>query len=214
MKIHWDVEQGSDDWLNLRSQYIPASEFDALITQTGKISASKGVQTFANKIIAQKIIGQPSEGRIDNFATRRGHDLEPEARNFYEFATGLDVMECGLVTSGDISCSPDGLIMDGDKIIKGLEIKCPFAVTHAGYLLNDGIVPPEYNHQVQGSMLVCEVDEWDFMTYHPKMKEMIITVKRDDEWIDKFSEALKPFIERIQDGVNQLSKPETKIVIK
>lgn len=205
MKIHWNIEQGTEAWLKMRSQYIPSSESNALVTPTGKISTAKGVQTFANKIIAQRLTGEPVEGGFDTFATRRGKELEPEARSYYEFATGLKVSECGLVTNGETSCSPDGLIMDGNRIIKGLEIKCPFATTHVGYCL-DGTTPSDYKHQVQSSMVVCEVDEWDFLSYHPKLEQMIITVQRDEQWIEAYQEALKPFIERIEDGITQLTK--------
>lgn len=204
MEIRWDIKQGTKEWKQARSQFLSASVFTDLITPTGKPSKGKKVTDLENKMIAQLVSGKPVESQGQSVAMRRGHEFEPEARSYYEFSTGNTVAECGLVESSKISCSPDGLIMNGDLIAKGLEIKCPFAHTHVGYL-RAGIVPPQYMPQVQGSIMVCEVEEWDFMSYHPDFEDLTITVKRDDEWIDNFKVILEPFLYQIDQGVLQLT---------
>ena len=209
MNIRWDIKQGTEEWILVRSQFLSASVFTELVTPTGKASKGKKVTDLENKMIAQIVSGKPIESQGQSFAMRRGHELEPEARSYYEFATGNTVVECGLVEATKISCSPDGLIMSGESIRKGLEIKCPFAHTHVGYV-RAGIVPPEYMPQVQGSMMVCGVDEWDFMSYHPDFEDLTITVKRDDEWIDNFKLILEPFLRQVDIGVLELTKKAEK----
>lgn len=123
----------------------------------------------------------------------RGTEMEPEAKAFYEFETGLDVQEIGFVTALDglTGCSPDGMTEH-----KGLEMKCPKAANHVKYLLA-GKCPAEYVPQVQGSMWICEKDEWDFMSYHPDLSPFLITVKRDEDYIKSLEVEVTKFVEKM-----------------
>jgi hypothetical protein len=78
--------------------------------------------------------------------------------------------------------------MDG----KGLEIKCPMLKTHMKYLIN-GKLPTEYFCQVQGSLYITGFETWDFMSYYPGLKPFLITVKRDEKFIEKLDKALDEF---------------------
>ena len=203
MIIEWDIEQGTDEWFQARLGRVSASCFDVLFTPTGKPSTGAKIENYANKLIAEHLTGKREES-YKSEAMERGNELEAEARLWYEMATNSDVSTCGLVYADDektVSCSPDGLIK-GDKL-KGLEIKCPLAHTHVKYLMK-GILPNQYIPQLQGSMLVCDCAEWDFLSYHPDLKPLLITVKRDDEWIDNFKPILTKFVERVKAGVEQL----------
>lgn len=200
-----NCEQGSQEWLDARAGFVSASNAGILLTPTGKPSKGSKIDTYANKLIAERIIGKSTESGFQSDAMARGVELEEGARGWYEMATGLEVKEVGLIESGDLSCSPDGLIFEDGKIVKGLEIKCPLASTHIGYLLK-GVIPNIYIPQVQLSMLVCEINEWDFLSYHPDLEPLLITVNRDEEWIDAFNEVLTPFIDRVNEGVNTISQ--------
>jgi hypothetical protein len=88
-----------------------------------------------------------------------------------------------------VGCSPDGFL--GDDM--GLEIKCPLAHTHVGYLI-DGRIPAMYVPQVQGSMWVTGRPRWTFFSYHPDLDPLIVVVQRDEEFHAALEKYLTKFL--------------------
>jgi len=130
----------------------------------------------------------------------RGTVLESDARSLYELINEVEVKQVGFVYKDErrlIGCSPDGLIhwdTVKDKFNKGYETKCPAPHTHIEYLLSNKL-PTKYKVQVQGSMWVCEMDYWDFMSFYPGMPPVIIRVERDTKLIKAISEEVEYFVE-------------------
>lgn len=63
-----------------------------------------------------------------NAATAYGKRSEPKARQKYEATRQVQVFTCGLIVSPSnpwLGCSPDGVLFDGGRPAKLLEIKCP-----------------------------------------------------------------------------------------
>ena len=83
---------------------------------------------------------------------------------------------------------------------KGLEIKCPEPHTHIKYL-REGILPKDYIQQVQGSMLVTGLKQWDFLSYHPTIKPFLITVDADLEYQEKMNAYIADFVEEMQEAI-------------
>lgn len=195
-----NYEQGSDEWFQARLGIPTASEFGKILTATGKKSTQ--ASAYMNKLLAEYMIG-PLEGIEKTEWMERGNLLEAEARELYEFENNCEVSQVGIVYKDDkrlISCSPDGLI---DSAKKGLEIKCPSPAVHVEYLMA-GKAPAKYIPQIQGSMWVTGWDEWDFMSYHPDMPALTVTVKRDPKWHQAFTLASTAFIEEMLEKRNQL----------
>lgn len=148
------------------------------------------------QLAGERIIGTKEES-YTNSIMQRGIDLEKDARVMYEFDEGLKVIEVGLVFKDDsktVSCSPDGLVIGDDgKFIRGLEIKCPLLSTHVEYLV-DAKLPTKYVQQVQGSMYVTGLDEWDFLSYYPGMPIFRVRVLKDQAFHDKLAQALHQFV--------------------
>lgn len=176
MQIISDLEQGSPEWLAARMGIPTASEFSNLITSTGKRSSS--LPKYAMTLAAETVMGKPEESFKSSWMDR-GNELEPMARAWYEFQTDIKIEEVGFVRSdcGTYGCSPDGLSPGS-----GLELKCPKAETHLGYLIGQKM-PSTYIAQVQGCMWVCERDTWDFASFHPELPPFLLTVVRDDDFI-------------------------------
>ena len=191
------LEQGTPEWFEARGNIPTASCFAKILTpKTLKMSAQ--AKQYAIEIIADE--HEPKE-QMDNEWVLRGIELESKARASYEFITSQSVCEVGIVYKDEnktSSCSPDGLLDN-----KGLEIKCPKLTTHINYLLN-GVCPDAYIMQVQGSMWVTGYEEWDFMSYHPNAKPMIITVKRDEKIMDALDDAIPKFNQLIKDIRSQI----------
>lgn len=191
-----DFEQGSDEWFAARLGIPTASNFSSLITSTGKKSTQ--MEGYLNTLVAETLMGKPAEF-YTNDAMQRGTELEPEARAWYEFQTDVDIEEVGFVLrdDGQVGASPDGL-MPGS----GLEIKCPQAKTHVSYLRKMAI-PSAYIAQVQGCIWLCEREAWDFLSYHPDMPPMLVTVQRDSR-----------FIATLESLVNEINEKKAEILFK
>lgn len=186
--IKVDCEQLSDEWFALRAGIPTASSFDKIFTTKG----AKSTQSIAymNTLLAEWLTGEKQSIKQSDWMAR-GIEMEPEARSAYEFITDMEVEEVGLIFKDEdrlVSISPDGLTGD-----KGLEIKCPAPGTHVGYLLAQKL-PTTYIQQVQGSMYVTGLEQWDFMSFHPDMPPVIITVDRDERLQTAIDEIMQDFI--------------------
>lgn len=182
MRVHY-VEQGSQEWLDLRAGCITASNFKSLVTSRGEKTASSTRDTYLNQVIAERLIGKPVD-TFKNADMDRGNEREGSARDLFGMIMEVEVKEVGfhLHDDYDIGCSPDGLFTLGSD--SGVEIKSPRASTHIRYMRNKKL-PVEYVQQVQLSMWLLEVDHYYFCSYHPDLKPLIVEVKRDDEFIEK-----------------------------
>lgn len=195
--IEMDVEQGSEEWHLLRLGLPSASGYDRLVTPTGKPSSQ--LDGYVNELIAELLMGQQVK-KFDTYYTLRGKELEVNARAWYEFHTDREVREVGFILRDDreTGCSPDGLTEFG-----GLEIKCPKADKHIGYL-RGGCLPNEYRPQVQGSLWLCERDTWDFVSYHPDLPEFLVTVHRDEGYIKTLQSQVNVLIERKMEALEKI----------
>jgi hypothetical protein len=144
-----------------------------------------------------------------NYWTERGSRLESLARLKYEQMTEREVKQAGFIDCGFYGCSPDGLIYDGDRLVKGLEIKCPSGEVHLETLLSEKM-PREHDMQVHFSMICAEVKEWDFMSYCPtdfdesageyrnEFPPFLTTIRWND-FTDKLEKGLKAFIAEVKE---------------
>ena len=190
-----DVEQGTDEWFQARLGIPTASCFSKIITGTGKASTS--AEGYRRELLAEWKLGRPLESFKSDWMDR-GNELEEEARNYYGFM--VRPVEQGKFCYLDerklIGCSPDAM---------GLEIKCPKASTQVDYLLR-GKMPTKYVPQVQGCLWITESDQWDFIAYHPELDPLIVTVKRDAEYIDKMATIIEKFVAKMMEERCLLTK--------
>ena len=179
-----DIQQGSDEWLDLRKGVLTASKICKCFTSKGAISKA-GIKTVAKILLSEHF--EVDEPVLSSWAMERGNSLEVEAREMMSFIIGEEITQSGfyLNQSLNIGCSPDGMI---DKNI-GLEIKCPLAKKHVDNLI-EGVVPPEYVAQVQFSMFVTGLTKWYFCSYYPNMKPLIVLVEKDELFHEKIQEVL------------------------
>lgn len=195
MPIIHDVEQGSAEWFRLRLGIPTASCFDQIITPAkGELSASW--RKYAYRLVAERLLNMPTETLNGIEHIERGKELEPSAVRQYEFVEGVDTAAVGFITTNDgrIGASPDRIIV-GRPV--ALEIKCPAAHTHLGYLL-DGR-GNEYKPQLQGQLWVGEFEYGDFYSYHPLMPAARARIVRDDAYIEKLAAALDEFCDKLDE---------------
>ena len=193
-----DHEQGSPEWLAARLGKPSASMFSKLITATGKPSSS--ADGYINQLIAERLTGQSEPFYVTEWMAR-GTELEPEAREAYEFISGNDVIETGFIldTSFEYGCSPDGLITDEG----GLEIKVPAPQTMVSYLRDNQAGVKKYWQQIQGCMWISQRKWWDFFAYHPEMPHVLVRVERDEEFISKLAVEVNAAVTEVKNQVEQ-----------
>tara|TARA_B110000285_G_scaffold31167_1_gene32096 strand:+ start:368 stop:967 length:600 start_codon:yes stop_codon:yes gene_type:complete len=194
-----DHQQGTEEWFAARLGKPSASNFGKLITATGKPSSS--ADGYINQLIAERLTGK-SEPFYVNDHMARGTELEPEAREAYEFITGKEVVEFGFILddSNQFGCSPDGFVgTDG-----GLEIKCPAATTMVKYLRDPQTLVKAYYQQIQGCLWVTDSQWWDAFAYHPEMPHVLVRVERDEEFITKLAVEVEAAVIEIKNQMEKL----------
>lgn len=184
-----DCVQGTPEWLSLRTGIITASRLDRLVTPR-KGELSKSATALRNDLLAERLIGMPLDAG-DNQWMARGKAMEAEARAWYEFEFDVSVIQAGFCLSDDgrFGCSPDGLVGGDDD--GGLEIKCPGAGQHVGYLLSRNM--DDYRCQVQGALLLTGRRWWDIVSFSPCIPPVVIRCQRDQAFIDKLASAIEAF---------------------
>lgn len=191
--IYHACEPRSAHWFYLRAGKPTSSEFHRIVTPTGKPSAQS--TDYAHRLLAELMLGRPMDEDIRTEWMARGQELEDGAFQAYEFERNLETSLGGFITTDDgaIGCSPDRLV--GDDGI--LEIKCPAAGTHVGYLASPESMKQEKWPQVQGQLYVSERDFVDLMSYHPELPPLIVRVRRDDKYIGLLDSALREFVDQL-----------------
>jgi len=185
MQIIKDIEQGGDEWLQLRLGVATASKFNKIITAEGK--QSETLEKYALQLAIDTLLTTP-ESSYKNADMIRGTELEPLAREAYQEETFSIVEQITMFLSdcGNFGYSPDGLVGDDGLI----EIKCPKAITHFQYII-DNKGPSDYWQQLQGGLWLSGRKWIDFVSYHPDFKTkqlFIIRVERDENYIAKLAQ--------------------------
>lgn len=206
MKLHTNIEQNSVDWQILRSGKITASEIDALISPTGKVRDSEGVETYLNQKLCEMWTGGPLLSLQGIFDVDQGKLLEERAKPAFTLHTGIETQNVAFIETDDgrAGCSPDRCIFSPTRALaSGCEIKCPRMDTHVGYL-RAGKLPKAYVAQVQFSMHVTGCARWHFFSYHRALPPLHLVVERDADFQEAIAEALEQFVPRLDEAMAKL----------
>lgn len=167
-------EQRSSDWYALRAGKLTGSHADVPHAQPKK-GATESVQRrdLRLALALERITGRSLD--TDGYVSKdmqRGIDLEPAAFAAYEAATGVLVQRVGFVEREQlaIGCSPDGVVIEGGRIVGLVSLKCPKSATHWEYIA-DGVHPSEYLAQSMHELLVTGADWLDFVSFDDRMPE-------------------------------------------
>jgi predicted phage-related endonuclease len=182
------MPQRSDEWFAARKGILTASNFGPWLLATGKVAEGAKEKAIC-KLIAERANCDLGPN-FENWAMKRGTELEPQAVAAFEGATGIKIQEVGFCKSlhGAFGCSPDGLVI-GESA--GLEGKVPVPDTHIRYR-RAGKLPEEYMYQVHGSMAVTGAKSWWFQSFCPGLAPLRIVIERD-EFTEKLKAALVAF---------------------
>lgn len=201
-KIYRDILQGDGEWLKLRIGRVTASDLHRLVDSKFELRTGETPKTLLYEKAAEAIRGQPLPG-FHSWVTDQGQELEDEARRWvaFHFDALHRFQRVGFVETdhGLFGCSPDALLDDDG----GLELKCPQAVSHIRYLVEQRL-PLEYVQQVHGSLYATGRQWWKFVSFNRNFKAFVITVQRDEEICAKIEKAVAAFAAKLQAAVAQL----------
>ena len=180
----FNVDQGSDAWLECRRGIPTASRFADVLAKGQGITRRKYLLTLAGEAITGEVADSYSNAHME-----RGHAMEADARNLYAFARDVEPELVGFMRRGRAGASPDSLIgADGLLEIKS---KLPHLLLD---VLDKGKLPAEHVAQVQGQLWVSGRDWCDFVAYWPKLPLFHVRVERDEAYIATLSQAVADFV--------------------
>ena len=188
-----DHEQGTAAWLRWRHDGIGASEAAAVMGENPWKSEKR---LFTEKTTAPRIHsgggGSSSGGQS---AMARGTALEPYARGRYQEATGhaLEPLCLQSTLRPWQRASLDGIDLASRRLV---EIKCGdkvYAHTEA-----TGTVPRYYLGQLQHILAVTDFESIDFWVWLPNRPGLLLTIPRDDAYIDRMTMREAAFWARVE----------------
>ncbi|HEX3523932.1 MAG TPA: YqaJ viral recombinase family protein [Stellaceae bacterium] len=200
MRVH-KVKQGGARWHRLRLGKVTASEFNKIVPlQKGGWSAA-GKQLMY-RLVAERLMSKEVERQYVSQAMIDGIEREPYAAAAFRQMAACDLDDGGFFETwelgddepGRIGCSPDRIIRGTNTV---LEIKCPEAQTHVGYMI--GGPGDAYQEQCQGQMLIGGWEKVHFFSWFPdpRIAPYWQERPRDDAYIAKLTRWLADFCEEL-----------------
>ena len=182
-----DVEQGSDEWKEIRRPLLTASVFKEVITFDGV--RKKWKRTSGKAFLDNFADPDPLNEFGGNSSTEHGNEMEPQAVTCYELMKNVQCEQAGFIVhdSGLIGCSPDRLVGEDG----GLEIKCPIKRhIHTGRLRTRQIDKTD-KPQVYGSLYLTGRKWWDYMSYYKGRKPFVKRTTIEDPDYQAFAEVFE-----------------------
>lgn len=164
-----EVEQGSEEWLDLRRTRITCSRLADVMAKKD----TKRYQKYREEKV-KELCGHKGVEETPEWAAH-GKENEPRALAAYEFQHEIEVAHDLFLISEKydwLSCSPDLLHLP--HYDDGGEIKCrelfknykkyrDLAIEKQG---TTNACPAESRHQVQGAMWITGLQRWGFVNYY------------------------------------------------
>lgn len=166
------LEQNTTEWEEWRRQYIGASDAP-VITTPGGIFGKTAFTLWLHK--TQGIKAEFTEVAQEHM--KRGHELEPKARELFIRHTGIYVQPVCVqsVLFPFMAASIDGFSLDREVLC---EIKAP-AVPMMTKILEANDTPSYYKDQIQHQLAVTGARECYFWAYNPEV-EPYVFIKRHE----------------------------------
>ena len=162
------MEQGSDEWFDIKKGKMSASHAQAISAQ------GKGLDTYIHELMSEYY----SSGERDSYSNEdmeRGIELEAQAVEMYELENNVKTEKVGFVELNEyVGCSPDRLVGEDGMI----EVKCPKDKNHFKFLLEGAkAIESKYIWQMQMQMFITERKYNIFLSYNPNFKRSLFACR-------------------------------------
>lgn len=220
---HYNIVQGSDEWLAFRCGLLTASEMKLILTPTLKIASNDKERAHVYELLAQRVTRYVEPHYISDDMLRGQEDQFLASASYSrEYAPVQDV---GFVTNDEwgftIGYSPDGLVGD-DGLIEAKSRRQKYQFQTIIECLENQTIPDEYILQVQTGLLVTKRKWCDFISYcggahmltirvypDPRIQEAIVAAATAFE--KKIAEKIDKYLEIIASGDVRLLPTERKV---
>lgn len=192
------------EWIEARAGKFTASTAAEFLAESRSKDEALGdsAKTLCHRVMAELTGWRAETNPYMEFASiRRGLVLEDIARTLAEEKIGHKISQCGFVEADELfGASPDGLIMDGDKIEAVVEIKCCEPMAFYKQLMN--CAKREYQLQQQMQMNICNCPRSYFVLYCPEVSPEVYVLKytrgmRYQTKIEKRKEEVKAYMAQV-----------------
>jgi len=188
----FNVEQNTDEWLDMRSGKLTGSNISKVMANYPK-SFGVPAKNLAASIACEQVTGKRIQSnQYSNAHMERGHEQEPLSRAAYEREFFIDVSNGGFYDNGNTGCSPDGIVIDGLIEIKSV-------VPHVHYNnIRRASFDPAYKWQLLFNVTESNLNYIDFVSFcndYPESFSLYVYRLNKDE----FSEDLNSMKERIEE---------------
>lgn len=215
-------DQNSAEWFEARRGRITASRIVDVLSflsrkskNGGRGDPAKAHIDYLKELRGERITGKTTAKHYVSPYMDHGMEYEHVARIAFKAESGLPVMKVGFAIHPELDYSGASVdALAGDRAI--VEIKCPQIETHLDYR-EAGIVPPEYEHQCQWGMEVCQRESCYFVSFHPDAPDdlRIFTARldynpslplavQDISGMKTYREAVENFNTEIEDAIARL----------
>lgn len=200
MKIHKEMVQGSDEWLQARCGLLTASEMKLILTPTLKLASNEKERQHLYELLAQRI-NQYVEPHYISDDMLRGHEDELRAIQLYseEYAP---VETVGFITEDKwgfvLGYSPDGLVGD-DGLIEVKSRRQKYQAQTIVECVTSGKIMDEYVLQAQAGLLISGRKWLDHISYCGGMPMVPIRVYPDPTIQTAILEAAQNFETRLSE---------------
>lgn len=186
--VTYNMEQGSEEWLQARCGVITASVIGQLITpSTLKVANNQPSRSLLYELAAERITGRVEE-KPTTWQMERGNEEEERARDLYE-AHFDPVEQVGFIVRDidgvALGFSPDGLVHDNGLV----EFKSRSPKIHVQHVLSSK-VPSENMAQIMTGLYVTDREWCDYTSFSNGMALWRTRVYPDEQWFDAIRAAL------------------------
>lgn len=158
---HYEIEQNSEEWLQMRAGKITSSNLNIIMANFGK-AFGEPAKKYAVQIAVEQLTEKYIPSPYSNQNMDEGHVKEPIARALYETETFTTVLPGGFFCNDSLGCSPDGLIGDSGVI----EIKSVISGPHTHYdRIRRQSYDPAHLWQCLGNLKFTGREWLDFVSY-------------------------------------------------
>ncbi len=179
-----DVEQNTDEWLDLRAGRLTSSKLGVVMANYGK-PFGEPARKYAIDIAIEQITCKPIKSQYQNAHMERGHEEEPIARMLYEEETFSEALNGGFYCNDFVGCSPDFRVADYNGIG---EIKSAIPSVHYDRVKKNKF-DSQYKWQCIGNMYFTASHWIDFISFcssYPVGHQLFIHRMNRDDYTDEF----------------------------
>ena len=192
--IHYDFEQGTQEWLDARKGCITGSKFGVARDRLKNGNPSAKATLYAKDVARERCGGTP-EKQFNTYAMKIGREQEAMARAAYELRRGVLAEPVGFFATEDrmFGLSPDSLV-DSDGV---LEIKVMVSSDNLFTSVVEGDVS-EFIDQCDGYLWLLGRQWVDLVLWAPDLADLgldlvVRRITRNEERIEKLEADLRAF---------------------